>query len=141
MKKTKFFNNQERKWILIDAKDKVLGRLTVRIAKILQGKHKPTYTPNFLCGDRVVVINSKHVKLSADKAETKIYAKYTGYPSGHRTMNVKNMMQKNPTRVLYKAVQGMLPRTTLGHQMIKSLKIYPEDQHNHQAQKPETVSI
>lgn len=141
MKMTKFFNKEERKWVLIDAKDRILGRLATRIARILQGKTKPTYTPNFLCGDRVIITNAKLVKFSANKRETKIYDKYTGYPSGRKEMTLKVLMDKNPSRALYLAVRGMLPKSNLGARMLKSLKIYPEDTHKQKAQKPQTIGV
>ena len=141
MRTTKFFNKEERKWILVDAKDKVLGRLSTRIARILQGKNKPTYTPNFLCGDRVIVINAKHVKTSANKGESKIYDKYTGFPSGRKEMRFKVLMEKNPSRILYLAVKGMLPKSNLGARMLKSLKIYPEGEYKQSAQKPQLLNI
>ncbi len=141
MKKTKFFNKEERKWVLVDAKDKVLGRLSTRIARILQGKTKPTYTPNFLCGDRVIVINAKLIKFSANKLESKIYDKFTGFHNGRKEMSLKVLMDKNPSRALYLAVRGMLPKSNLGAQMLKSLKIYPEGMHKQKAQKPQTIGI
>lgn len=141
MKTTKFFNQVERKWVLIDAKDKVLGRLATRIARILQGKNKATYTPNFLCGDRVIVTNAKYVKLTANKYDSKIYDKYTGYPSGRKEISLRLLMGKNPISVLAAAVKGMLPKSNLGNAMFKSLKIYPEGGHKQQAQKPEAISI
>ena len=140
-KKTKFFNNVERKWVVIDAKDMVLGRLATRIAKILQGKTKACYSPNFLCGDKVIVVNAKHVKITATKLDTKVYQRYTGYPGGRRTMTMRVMMEKNPVRILHWAVKGMLPNTALGNHMLKYLKIYPEQTHNHQAQMPQTVNV
>lgn len=135
MKKTKFFNKVERRWVLIDAKDKVLGRLSTRIARILQGKNKPQYTPNFLCGDRVVVINAKYLKFSGDKLEQKVYDRYSGYPSGRREINLKSLIEKNPSRVLYLSVKGMLPRNLLAKRMLRSLRIYPESEHGQKAQK------
>jgi len=141
MKKTKFFNKEERKWVLIDAKDKVLGRLSTRIARILQGKTKPTYSPNFLCGDRVIIINAKSIKFSANKLESKIYDKYTGFHSGRKEMSLKILIDKNPSRALYLAVRGMLPKSNLGAQMLKSLKIYPESRHDQKAQKPQTIGV
>ncbi len=140
-KKTRFFNNEERKWVLVDARDKVLGRMATRIARVLQGKHKATYSPNFLCGDMVVVINAKHLKLTAEKSKTKKYDKYSGYPSGRKEITLGALVKKNPTRGLYLAVKGMLPKSNLGARMLKSLKIYPEDTHIHQAQKPQTIDI
>ena len=140
-KTTKFFNNCEQKWVLIDAKDKVLGRLACRIAKILQGKDKATYTPNFVCGAKVIVINAKYIKVSGNKYQTKTYDKYTGYPSGRKEMKLKVLAEKNPAVVLRSAVRGMVPKNNLGLQMMKSLKIFLESQHNHQAQKPQTITV
>ena len=141
VKNTKFFNQEEQKWVLIDAKDRVLGRLATRISRILQGKNKATYTPNFICGDRVVVINAKHVKVTANKRKDKIYDKYSGYPSGRKLISFSNLMEKNPTKVLYIAVKGMLPKNHLGRVMLKSLRIYPEAEHDHKAQKPELINV
>lgn len=141
MKKTRFFNKEERKWVLIDAKDRILGRLATRIARILQGKTKPTYTPNFLCGDRVIVINAKFIKLSANKAESKIYDKFTGFHNGRKEISFKVLAAKNPSRALYLAVKGMLPKSNLGALMLKSLKIYPEAEHKQVAQKPQTIGV
>lgn len=141
MKKTKFFNKVERKWVLIDAKDEVLGRLSTRIARILQGKTKPTYTPNFLCGDKVVVINAKYVKLTGTKLEHKMYDKYSGYPGGISEISLKNLQAKSPTRILYCAVKGMLPRSLLAKRMLRSLKIYPENKHEQVAQQPVKLEV
>lgn len=141
MKKTRFFPSQQEKWVMVDAKDQVLGRLATRIALVLQGKHKPIFTPNAICGDKVVVINARYVKLTADKYNTKVYDRYSGYPSGLKNMSLKDLMKKNPTKVLYTAVKGMLPKNNLGREMIKSLKVYPENQHMQQAQKPELINL
>lgn len=141
MKKTKFFGQCERKWVVIDATDKVLGRLSSRIAMILQGKNKPQYTPNALCGDKVVVINAKNIRVSADKVNTKIYDKYSGYPGGRKEMTLKTLMEKNPKRPLYLAVKGMLPKNWLGKRMLRSLRIYLDDQHRHTAQKPQSQEV
>ena len=141
MQKTKFFHNKEQKWLLIDAKDRILGRLATRIARILQGKNKAIYTPNAICGDKVIVINAKHVKVTANKLETKIYDKYTGYPGGRKTMGLKTLMAKNPSKVLYLAVKGMLPKSHLGNTMLKSLKIYDNDKHEQEAQKPQLIEV
>jgi large subunit ribosomal protein L13 len=140
-KKTKFFNNEERKWVVVDARDKVLGRLSTRIAKILQGKHKPTYSPNFLCGDKVVVINAKYMRLTGNKVDEKIYDKYSGYPSGRKEITFKGLVEKNPCKPLYLSVKGMLPKNWLGKMMMRSLKIYPEDKHVHAAQKPQDIEV
>jgi len=141
MKKTKFFNQEEREWVLIDAKDKILGRLATRIAKILQGKNKSTYTPNFLCGDRVIVINARQIKVTGNKYEDKVYDKYSGYPSGRKEINLKALISKNPTQVLYTAVRGMLPKNNLGRMMLRSLRIHLDGEHCQQAQKPKRIDI
>ncbi|MBN3039953.1 MAG: 50S ribosomal protein L13, partial [Candidatus Omnitrophica bacterium] len=126
MKKTKFFTKEKRDWVIIDAKDKVLGRLAAKIARILMGKTKATYTPNALCGDKVVVINASHVLYTGNKEKKKIYDKYSGYPSGRKVMNLSTLREKNPSKVLLLAVKGMLPKNNLGAMMFKSLKVYPE---------------
>ena len=140
MRKTKYIK-QEGKWVLIDAKDKVLGRLATRIAKILQGKHKATYTPNFISGDNVVVINARHIKVTGKKMDDKVYEKYTGYPSGRKDIVLKRLQEKNPSRIITLAVKGMLPKTILGRQMLKNLKVYSEGDHKHQAQKPQAIEV
>jgi large subunit ribosomal protein L13 len=141
MKKTQFFNNNEREWLLIDAKDQVLGRLATRIARILQGKDKPTYTPNLLSGNKVVVINARHIRVTGKKREEKIYDKYSGYPGGRKTITLKRLMEKNATAPLAEAVRGMLPKNWIGKRMMRALKIYPEGTHTQTAQKPKAVEV
>lgn len=141
MKKTKFFSDSKKNWVLIDAKDKVLGRLSTRIARILQGKHKATYSPNFLCGDHVVVINAKHVKITGNKLQQKTYDRYSGYPGGIREITMERLAEKNPTRILYLAVQGMVPKTLLGKKMMRLLKVYPDATHGHVAQNPKVIEV
>jgi large subunit ribosomal protein L13 len=141
MNKTKFFTKVDRKWVVVDAKDKILGRLATRIAWILQGKNKATYTPNALCGDKVTVINAKYVKVTGKKLNDKIYDRYTGYPGGIKFIDLKTLMQKNPSRALYLAVKGMVPRGPRGRAILKSLKVYPEGQTEQAAQKPQGVSL
>jgi len=141
MKTTKFFQNATRKWVLIDAKDKVLGRLATRIARILIGKTKAIYTPNSLCGDKVVVINAKYIRVTGNKVQQKIYDRYTGYPSGRKLMSLRVLQEKNPSKVIYLAVKGMLPKSNLGAKMLCCLKIYPEAVHDQQAQKPEPINV
>ncbi len=141
MKKTKFFNKEERKWLVIDAKDKILGRLASRIAKILQGKDKAVYSPNFLCGDRILVINAKYIRFTGNKLKDKVYDKYTGYPSGRKEMKLEVLLEKNSTKVLQSAVKGMLPKSNLGSQMLKSLYVYPEGEHKQQAQQPIKIEV
>ena len=133
---------QNRKWYLIDAKNKVLGRLASRIALILRGKHKPDFTPYFLCGDGVIVINAKYIRVTGKKLNNKIYQKYTGYPSGRKTIPLKELLEKNPTKAVYYAIKGMLPKNKLGRNILSRLvKIYPEAEHKHTAQKPIEVNL
>jgi len=130
-----------RTWYLVDAKDKNLGRLCTGIARILQGKHKPTYTPHMLCGDAVVVVNGKFIKVTGKKIKEKIYKKYTGYPGGIREIPMDKLMAKNPTLAVRAAVKGMLPRTRLARLMLRNLKVYAEDAHTHQAQAPQRIEL
>jgi len=141
MRFTKFYPRIERRWLLVDARNKTLGRVATRIAKILQGKTKPTYSPNFLCGDYVVVINARYIKVTGKKLEEKIYDKYSGYPGGRKEITLKELMKKNPSKALYLAVKGMLPKNKLRKRMLRALKVYPEDKHPHLAQKPEKIEV
>ncbi|MCM8756768.1 MAG: 50S ribosomal protein L13 [Candidatus Omnitrophica bacterium] len=138
MKNTKFFNKVERKRVVIDAKDKVLGRLATRIAKILQGKHKSTYTPNFLCGDKVVVINANRIKITGNKMKDKIY---TGYPGGLKEITLEKLINKNITKVLYLSVKNMLPRNLLRKSMLRSLKIYPDDKYPYVGENIQKIEV
>ncbi len=131
----------KREWLLIDAKEKTLGRLASQIAKILQGKHKPTYTPFLLSGDYVVVINARYIRLTGKKMLEKIYDKYSGYPGGRKEISLRELLNKNPSKVLYLAVKGMLPKNRLAKRMLNSLKIYPEDSHPHKAQSPKQIKV
>lgn len=128
-------------WHEVDATDKVLGRLAVKIATILMGKHQPTYTPHQLTGDFVIVTNCEKVKLTGRKMETKEYERYTFYPSGRHITPVAEMLAKHPDRVLQLAVRRMLPRNKLGHQMLDRLKIYRGPKHGHQAQCPKPLAV
>jgi len=131
----------ERKWYLVDAEDKILGRLASAVAEILMGKTKPIYTPNVDTGDFVVVVNAEKIKVTGKKAETKEYQRYTGYPSGQRTIPYAVMMQKHPERVLELAVKRMLPKNQMGNHMIKKLKVFRGPEHEHAAQQPAKIEI
>ena len=131
----------ERKWYLVDAKDKTLGRLASKIATILMGKHKPYYTPHVDCGDFVVVINADKVKLTGAKWEKKIYYWHTGYLGGLKSRTAKQMLEKKPEFLIWHAVKGMLPKNNLARRMLKKLKVYAGEHHPHQAQKPEPLDI
>ena len=126
----------ERKWYLIDAEGETLGRLAVRIANILRGKHKPEYTPHVDTGDFVVVINAEKVVVTGKKETNKIYLHHTGYPGGLKSASFKELMEKDGGLALEKAVKGMLPHNTLGAQQLTKLKIYTGSEHPHAAQKP-----
>jgi len=131
----------ERKWYVVDASGKILGRLATQIANILRGKHKPYYTPHVDCGDYVIVINAEKVALTGKKLEKKAYFHHTGYIGHERWIPVKEMFAKHPERVIQLAVKGMLPKNKLGRKMFKKLKVYAGPNHPHEAQKPEVLDI
>lgn len=130
-----------RKWYLVDANGKTLGRLAARVAILLRGKHKPTFTPHVDTGDHVVVINAGKVHLTGDKMRTKLYIHHTGYPGGLKTTTAEHLHAKNPTELLARAIKGMLPKNTLGKQMARKLKVYPGAEHPHHAQRPEVLAL
>lgn len=132
-------NEIERKWMLVDADGKTLGRLASEIAAMLRGKNKVTYAPHIDQGDFVVVTNAAKVKLSGNKEEQKIYKHYTGYTGGLREFSAKQIRAKNPTRMITQAVSGMLPKNKQSRQMMKRLRVFPGVEHTHAAQKPEPV--
>ena len=131
----------EKKWYLIDAKDKVLGRLASEIATVLRGKNKPIFTPHMDAGDYVVVVNADKVILTGDKLEKKIYYHHSGYVGGLKETTAKDMLLKRPTNLIKFAVKGMLPKNSLGRRQLTKLKIYTGQDHPHQAQKPEKLEI
>jgi len=129
------------KWLLVDAEGAVLGRMAAKIAPILMGKTKPTYTPHVDTGDYVIVINADKVKLTGKKAQDKEYDYYTGYPGGHKFVSFADMMAKKPEKVVKLAVKRMLPKNKLGTKMLRKLKIYRGPEHEHQAQRPEKIEL
>ena len=129
----------EQKWYLIDCSNQTLGRLSVRVANILRGKTKPEYTPNADVGDFVVLINAKNIKVTGSKNENKIYYSHSGYPGGIKKINFKDLLEKDPEKVLRNAVKGMLPKNRLNRQIIKKLKVYDDGNHPHEAQNPEEL--
>jgi len=131
----------ERKWYLVDATDKTLGRLSSKIASMLRGKHKPIFTPHVDCGDYVVVINAEKVKVTGKKLEDKEYKRHSGYPGGLKTVTLEKMLEEKPEDVMIHAVKGMLPKGKLGRQMLKKLRVYKGAEHDHSAQKPEKLEI
>jgi large subunit ribosomal protein L13 len=143
MQKTTVLKPEEygRKWYVVDADGKTLGRLATRVATVLRGKHKPGYVPYHDVGDFVIVVNASKVHVTGAKREQKTYWRYTGYPSGLRLTKLKDAMEKDPTFAIRHAVKGMLPHNKLGRRLIKKLKIYAEGNHPHAAQQPETLEL
>jgi large subunit ribosomal protein L13 len=131
----------ERNWVLVDAQDAILGRMASKIAPILMGKTKPTYTPHVDTGDFVIVVNAKKIKVTGKKADTKQYDYYTHFPGGHKFVSFADMMAKRPEKVIELAVRRMLPKNKLGRKMLKRLKVYRGLEHEHQAQKPENIEL
>ena len=131
----------EASWHLIDANGETLGRLASRIATLLMGKHKPTYSPHMDMGDHVVVVNAEKVRLTGRKAEQKVYYRHTGYPGSIRSTSIERMLADHPERVLQKAVRGMLPHNILGREMFRKLRVYAGPDHRHGAQQPQPLDI
>lgn len=131
----------ERKWYVVDATDIPLGRLASKVAAILRGKNKPTFTPNVDTGDFVIVINSDKVVLTGKKRDEKIYRYHTGYIGGLKEVSYKKLLAEKSDFAVYEAVKGMLPKNSLGRSMIKKLRVYKNGEHNHQAQKPEELKL
>lgn len=127
----------ERKWYVIDATDKVLGRLATEVATLLRGKHKPIYTPTIDTGDYVIVINADKIRLTGNKFQQKEYVYHTGYPGGRRAIRYDKLLQSKPEKAIELAVKGMLPHTKLGRAMYRKLRVYAGDTHQHEAQMPE----
>ncbi len=142
-KATKFFKSTDanRKWHLVDANGKTLGRVASEVARLLRGKHKPTFTPNADMGDFVIVVNAAGVKVTGKRAELKEYFHYTGYPGGATFTKFQDLVRKNPQRVFEHAVKGMLPHNRLGRQIIKKMKVYAGADHPHVAQRPEAFQV
>lgn len=130
-----------KNWVVIDASNQVVGRLTSEVAKILRGKHKPSYTPHVDCGDNVIIINAEKVRFTGKKMSQKEYVHYTGYPGGQRFATPTEWMRKNPALILENAVRGMLPKTKLGREVYRNLHVYVGAEHPHTAQKPKEIKI
>ena len=131
----------KREWYVIDATDKVLGRVATEIAHRLRGKHKPEYTPHVDTGDHIVVINAEKIAVTGNKEEAKIYYRHTGFPGGIKDVNVRQLREKAPTRILENAVRGMLPKNPLGRAMLKKLHLYAGAEHKHHAQQPTVLEL
>lgn len=130
-----------KEWVVIDANTEILGRLSSKIAFILRGKHKANFTPHVDCGDNVIVINADKVRFTGNKFEEKEYVSYTGYPGGQKFISPKDLMAKHPTRVVEKAIRGMLPKNKLGNKVFKNLHVYAGAEHPHAAQTPKTIKL
>ncbi|MDD2197731.1 MAG: 50S ribosomal protein L13 [Bacteroidales bacterium] len=131
----------EKEWIVVDATNEVLGRLASKVAKILRGKYKPSYTPHVDCGDYVIVINAEKVRLTGSKMTEKLYYHYTGYPGGKRSATPKDWLLNKPTAIIEHAVKGMLPKSRLGSEMYRNLYVYAGAEHKHEAQKPKELKL
>lgn len=130
----------ERQWVLVDATDLVLGRMAARVASLLRGKHKPTFTPNVDVGDHVIVINADKIRVTADKLQTKMKYFHSGIPGGFKIVPFGRLMQKNPSEAVRRVIKGMLPHNALGRRMYQKLKVYAGDTHPHEAQQPTDVT-
>ena len=131
----------ERKWYLVDAEGQTLGRLSTEIARILRGKHKPTFAPNVDCGDYVIVVNAEKIKVTGKKMEQKTYVSHSQYIKGRKEISLRHMMQKKPEYAIKHAVKGMLPKNNLGRDMFKKFHAYAGPDHKHAAQKPEALEF
>ena len=131
----------EQSWYVVDAEGQVLGRLAAKIARLLQGKHKPTYSPHVDGGDFVVVVNAAKLRVTGNKAMSKVYRSHSGYIGGLKQTALGEMLKKDPAEVIRRAVRGMMPKTVLGKKMLSKLKVYPDATHPHRAQKPEPIEV
>ena len=131
----------KKEWILIDAENQTLGRLATRVANVLRGKHKPSFTPHVDCGDNVIIINAEKIVLTGKKLTDKVYVRHTGYPGGQRFSTPQQLLNTHPIRVIEHAVRGMLPKNKLGDALYRNLKVYAGAEHPHQAQNPKVVNL
>ncbi len=130
----------ERSWFVVDAAGQTLGRLATRVARVLEGKHKPTWSPNLDGGDHVIILNAKQITVSAAKLTTKSYARHSGHPQGFKQETLGKLLERRPEEVVRRAIKGMMPHTRLGAQQLRKLKIYAGSDHPHQAQRPEPLA-
>ncbi|TDI67915.1 MAG: 50S ribosomal protein L13 [Bacteroidetes bacterium] len=130
-----------KEWLLVDADGQTLGRLASEVAKLLRGKHKPSFTPHVDCGDNVIITNAAKINLTGKKWEAKEYIRYTGYPGGQRSLTAQELFDKSPSRLVEKAVKGMLPKNKLGAAIFRNLKVYDGTEHNQEAQKPRSINL
>ena len=131
----------DKQWIVVDAEGHNLGRFSSKVAMLLRGKYKPSFTPHVDCGDNVIVINAEKINLTGNKLDDKTYIRHTGYPGGQRSLTARVMQQKNPALLVEKAIKGMLPKTKLGSELFRNLNVYVGSEHKHAAQTPKTVNL
>lgn len=141
--KTRSINKEgsDKEWIIVDAEDAIVGRLATRVALVLRGKHKPTYTPHADCGDNVIIINAGKVRFTGKKMTDKEYIHHTGYPGGQRFLPAKELMKRNELAVIEHAIKGMLPKNRLGRELFRNLHVYAGTEHPHQAQQPKEINL
>lgn len=133
--------NIDRKWLVVDAKGQTLGRMATKIANVLRGKHKINFSPDVDTGDHVIILNTQDINLSSDKFQTKKYYSHSGYPGNLKTFSAEEVHKKDPTKIVVNAIKGMLPKNKLRQQMMRRLHVYADDQHKHEAQKPEALEL
>ncbi len=141
--KTQSINKEgsAKKWVIVDAENQILGRLASRVAYVLRGKHRATFTPHADTGDNVIVINADKIKMTGDKWDSKMHIRHTGYPGGRKELTTREVFEKDPCRLVNKAVKGMLPKTKLSNSILGNLYVYTGTEHTHSAQKPEKLDI
>ncbi len=130
-----------KEWVLVDAEGQTLGRLASKVAKLLRGKHKPSFTPHVDCGDNVIVVNAEKIDMTGKKWDEKKYIRYTGYPGGQRIRSAQEEFDIESTRIIEKAVKGMLPKNKLGAQLFRNLRVFEGTEHGHEAQKPKVINL
>ncbi len=131
----------QKEWFVVDAKDEILGRLASKVALVLRGKHKPSFTPHVDCGDIVIVINAEKIKLTGNKMTEKLYVRHSGYPGGQRTQTPEDLLSKKPEAVVEKAIKGMLPKSRLGSAVFRNLFVFAGENHTHEAQQPKKLDL
>jgi len=135
------FSDDTKSWLLVDAENETLGRLAAKVAYLLRGKHKPTFTPHLDTGDNVIVINARKVRFTGNKLSEKVYVRHTGYPGGQRFATPRELLQSKPEFIIERAVKKMLPATKLGKTIVKNLHVFADDKHDHEAQQPKAVDL
>jgi len=131
----------EKKWFIVDADSRVLGRVASEVAKVIRGKHKPSFTPHIDCGDNVIVINAEKIRFTGDKMNSKQYISHSGYPGGQKRLSPRQLLAKKPEKIFEHAIKGMLPKNRLGRQLFKNLHVYVGDNHPHEAQNPKVLEL